>query len=155
MGTGGRMPVSGRRMVSWACVLGVALFCLGLRSAPAFAAEGPPYEFSAELSLTGGCGTSSADEVPDPGCPGKKPPKPFTSPRAIGIDSFGDEYVASYGAEEGRQGRIDVFGPEGVFITEVKDEFGPRNAPRASESTQTPVFIQTGDCAAQEHSNSS
>jgi hypothetical protein len=91
------------------------------------AAEEPPYEFSAELSLTGGCTTSKLDPIADPGCPEKKPPKPFTSPRAIAIDSFGDEYVVSYGAEEGKQGRIDIFSPKGVFIAEVKDEFGPKN----------------------------
>jgi hypothetical protein len=106
------------------------LFCLlfALSTASqALAAEEPPYEFSAELSLTGGCGTSKADPTPDPGCPEKKPPKSFTSPRAIAIDAFGNEYVASYGAEEGKQGRIDVFSPKGVFITEIKDEFGPKS----------------------------
>jgi hypothetical protein len=114
----------GRRL---ACLwLFCLLFALSTAS-QALAAEEPPYEFSAELSLTGGCTTSPVDPIPDPGCPEKKPPKPFTSPRAIAIDSFGDEYVASYGAEEGKQGRIDVFGPEGVFITEIKDEFGPKS----------------------------
>ncbi|HEX5526691.1 MAG TPA: hypothetical protein VFX44_05775 [Solirubrobacterales bacterium] len=92
----------------------------------AMAAEEPPYEFSAQLSLTGSCGTSKADPVPDPGCPEKKPPKPFAKPQGIAIDSFGDEYVASYGSEEGKQGRVDFFSSEGVFIGEVKDEFGPK-----------------------------
>src|SRR6478752_7179888 len=93
------------------------LLCLGVAwvvfssvgTSAALAAEVPPYEFDAELSLTGSCGkisVSDPDQVPDPGCPEKKPPKPFTKPTAIAIDSFGDEYVASYGAEEGKQGRI-------------------------------------------------
>ncbi|HEX5525561.1 MAG TPA: hypothetical protein VFX44_00010 [Solirubrobacterales bacterium] len=108
--------------------LGFLYLTLGLLTpSQTMAAERPPYEFSAQLSLTGGCGTSNADPVPDPGCPEKKPPKPFGHPEGIAIDSFGDEYVASYGAEEGKQGRIDVFSPEGVFITEVKDELGPKN----------------------------
>ena len=108
--------------------LGILCLFFGLvRISPAVAAEQPPYEFDATLSLTGGCGTSKADPIPDPGCPEKKPPKGFIKPTAIAIDSSGDEYVASYGAEEGKQGRIDVFSPEGVFITEVEDEFGPRS----------------------------
>ena len=109
----------------WAVALCTALFLIGLINAStAFAAS--PYEFDPNLSLTGGCGVSKADEVPDPGCPEKKPPKTFTSPRGIAIDSFGNEYVASLGAEEGKQGRIDVFSPKGVFITEIPDPHGPR-----------------------------
>jgi hypothetical protein len=106
------------------------LLCLALGllvASQALAAEQPPYEFDPALSLTGGCGKTKADEIPDPGCPEKKPPKAFAKPSAIAIDSFGDEYVASYGAEEGKQGRIDVFSPEGVYITEIRDELGPKN----------------------------
>ena len=111
------------------------LLCLGflcllfglLGATQALAAEESPYEFDPELSLTGGCTTSKADEVPDPGCPEKKPPKPFVKPTAIAIDPFGNEYVTNYGKEEGKDGRIDVFSPEGVFITEIKDEFGPKS----------------------------
>ena len=117
-------------------LLCLGFFCLlfGLLAATqALAAEEPPYEFDPKLSLTGGCGTSKADEIPDPGCPESKPPKPFTKPTAIAIDPFGNEYVASYGKEEGKDGRIDVFNPEGVFITEVKDEFGPKGLAVDSE----------------------
>jgi hypothetical protein len=101
------------------------LLSFGLGASSAAAAEPP--EFDSTLSLTGGCGTSPADPVADPGCPEKKPPKPFTKAQGIAIDSFGDEYVASYGAEEGKQGRIDAFSPEGIYITEVKDELGPKD----------------------------
>jgi hypothetical protein len=108
--------------------LGLLYLMVGLVTASqAMAAEEAPYEFSAQLSLTGGCGTSKADPIPDPGCPEKKPSSPFTKPQGIAIDSFGDEYVASYGKEEGKDGRIDIFSPEGVFIGEVKDELGPKN----------------------------
>ena len=119
-----------REMRGYAALLcmGFLCACLGLANASlAVAAEQPPYEFDAELSLTGSCSTSTADPVPDPGCPEKKPPKAFTKLTAIAVDSFGDEYVASWGAEEGKQGRVDVFSPEGVFIAEVKDELGPKN----------------------------
>jgi hypothetical protein len=110
-------------------VVRVGLLCglLCLFAASAAEAAGISYQFDATLSLTGGCGTSKADPIPDPGCPDKKPPKGFTTPTAIAIDSAGDEYVASFGAQEGLQGRIDVFSAAGVFITEVKDEFGPRS----------------------------
>jgi hypothetical protein len=128
------------------------LLCLGLlclltglllAASSAAAAEVHPYEFSAQLSLTGGCGISKADPIPDPGCPEKHPPEiwscnpkctgNFTKPQGIAIDSFGDEYVASFGGKEGQEGRIDVFSPEGVYITEVKDEFGPKNVAIDSE----------------------
>ncbi len=110
----------------WLLCVGL-LWLLGSLPAVSQAAERPPYEFDAALSLTGSCSTSKADPVPDPGCLEKKPPKPFTHPQGIAIDSFGDEYVASYGGEEGKQGRIDVFSPKGVFITEVSDGFGPKS----------------------------
>jgi hypothetical protein len=102
----------------------------GAVAAPAFAAE-PPYEFDALRSLTGGCTTSVIDPVPDPGCPGPQhPPKSFSKPTSIAVDSKGVEYVASYGATgspEGSEGRIDVFAPDGKFITEVSDPFGPKS----------------------------
>ena len=106
----------------------VAISCLLLgfgMVSQAQAAENRPYEFDATLSLTGGCKTSTSDPIPDPGCPEKHPPLPFTSPEAIAIDSFGDEYVAVYG-KNGTDGRIDVFDSKGVYITELKDEFGPK-----------------------------
>jgi hypothetical protein len=75
--------------------------------------------FDPTLSLTGSCGTDKYDEVTDPWCPG--PPGPsaaFDNPN-IAIDSFGDMYVSSH--EEGGtyEGRVDVFSPDGQFITEL------------------------------------
>jgi len=84
------------------------------------------YVFEPVLSLTGGCKTSALDEVPDPGLcpipPGTVYPEPgadhpsgsFKSP-AIAIDEYGDIYVANVAEKEGR---IDVFSPKGIFITE-------------------------------------
>ena len=124
---GKRDQLEGKQLCLGAWVLCLALFVFGVPAA--FAAEAP-YEFDAKLSLTGGCGTSKADEVPDPGCPEKKPPKPFSKALSIAIDPLGFEYVASYGASgspEGSLGRIDIFSPEGVFVTELPDEFGPKS----------------------------
>jgi hypothetical protein len=94
-------------------------------AAPASAAV--TYKLDPTLSLRGDCTTSSTDPVADPGCP--NPPRPsarFEEPRSIAVDSFGDEYVASF-AGSGAQGRIDVFDDEGFFITEMADPIGPKS----------------------------
>ena len=87
------------------------------------------HAFDPQLSLTGNCATSIVDPAPDPGCPeGAHPPLgPFATPTSVTTDSYGDIYVSSYG-KDGAEGRIDIFNPEGTFITEVADEKGPRNA---------------------------
>jgi hypothetical protein len=96
---------------------------------PASATAAAGLAFDPVLSLTGNCSVSSLDTVPDPGCPGgTHPPNEFTAPTSVTTDPSGDIFVASYGTAEanGAQGRIDVFAPDGTFITEVTDEFGPR-----------------------------
>ncbi|MGN6254284.1 MAG: hypothetical protein ACTHO8_04800 [Solirubrobacterales bacterium] len=122
------------RRLSGLCLCFLCLL-FGLSTAShAFAAEEvPPYEFDAELSLKGDCTTSKADPIPDPGCPEKKPPQPFSKPMAIAIDSFGDEYVASFGTGEGADGRIDVFSPKGVFISEIAPSLAPKSLAVDSE----------------------
>jgi hypothetical protein len=80
------------------------------------------------LSLTGNCEIEPVDLVPDPGCPGGSHPPAgrFSTPAGIAVDSYGDIYVASAGSEKsGETGHIDVFSPEGKFITEVVDTNGP------------------------------
>jgi hypothetical protein len=112
----------------------------------AFAGVAAPVAMAAEgdrvldpvVSLTGDCSTSSLDEVPDPWCP--KPPggvagvdypiAAFADPRAVDIDFYGNIYVASFGAaDDGSEGRIDIFSAEGDFIGELELEppfdFGP------------------------------
>ncbi len=120
------------------CLLcGKVLCLLALLPTTALAAQ-PPYEFDATLSLIGGCVTpkkTDPDQVPDPGCPEKKPSKLFHMPSAIAFDSFGDEYVTNFGAEEGKQGVVDIFSPKGVFIAEVQDELGPKSVAIDSEGT--------------------
>ena len=105
-------------------VLCVIWGALGVSSA--FGAE--THQFDPTLSLTGGCATSLTDPVWDPGCPeGEHPSASFVTPRAVTTDSYGNIYVASYGnvSAGGAQGRIDIFDPEGFFITEVPDSAGP------------------------------
>ncbi len=113
----------------------LGLLALLLSVAPSAGAAEEPYLFNATLSLSGGCAISSVDPVPDPGTcpmpPGQPgidhPSKPFKLTRGNAVDSYGDRYIASYG-QEGQidtEGRIDVFGPDGRFITEIEDPNGP------------------------------
>jgi hypothetical protein len=93
----------------------------------AAAAELPPPDFEPVLSLRGDCLAETVDPVPDPSCAGEPlayPPPPggpsarFNESRAIAIDPYGNEYVASW-ANAQPSGRIDVFDDEGKFITEL------------------------------------
>jgi hypothetical protein len=92
------------------------------------------YVFSPQLSLTGDCSETELDPVPDPGvCPippgttfsgspgADHPSAAFLHP-TVAVDEHGDIYVASIANE---QGRIDVFSPKGLFITEIADTAGP------------------------------
>jgi hypothetical protein len=92
------------------------------------------HAFDPELSLTGDCSVSELDPISDPGpCPGvtsiDHPDEPFTLPAAVATDAYGNIYVASMGSAvaEGEQGRIDIFTPSGLFISELKDHSGPRS----------------------------
>jgi len=112
--------------------LGVA-FCL-LMPASAFAAAS--YVFEPTLSLTGNCVESKLDPVPDPGtcpippgtvflgAPGADHPSTRLEAPSVAIDSFGDIYVASM---MGEKGRVDVFDPDGFFVTEFADPAGPQS----------------------------
>jgi hypothetical protein len=93
-------------------------------------AEAPSHVFDATRSLTGGCTVSTADPVPDAGCPGgAHPAKAFSNPDAVATDSYGNIYVASFGKESagGTEGRIDVFDSEGFYISNssIADPDGP------------------------------
>jgi hypothetical protein len=103
----------------------VVAFCL-IAVPSAFAAAS--YVFEPTLSLTGNCSVSPLDEVPDPGpCPGTPevdhPSAGFKSP-SVTTDSYGDIYVVSMIEKEAR---IDIFDPEGFFISEFKDPAGPQS----------------------------
>jgi hypothetical protein len=108
----------------------MATALLGL-AAGATGASGatPTHVFDATLSLTGGCTTSPIDPVADPGCPDPAlhPPKSFTTPTGVAVDLYGNIYVANCdpAVGDGSEGRIDIFRPDGSFITELLDPFGP------------------------------
>ncbi len=108
--------------------LALALLVILSSTTPAHAAELPAYELDPTLSLRGECKVEAFDPIPDPSCVGEPPAYPappagpaerFNYPRAIAVDSFGDEYVASYAESDDAKGRVDVFDDEGFFITEV------------------------------------
>ncbi|HEU4738269.1 MAG TPA: hypothetical protein VFS54_04200, partial [Solirubrobacterales bacterium] len=101
-----------------------ACVCLGVVPVQALG----DYEFDPVLSLTGNCSTAAPDPVPDPSCVGVPPAYPpapdrpsgrFDEARAIAVDTYGNEYVASYAGGDDAEGRIDVFDDEGRFVTEV------------------------------------
>jgi hypothetical protein len=117
----------GRSVYRRGLALALGLICFGATASSAAAVEFP-YLFEPELSLIGKCGTSPADPVEDPGCPGGTHPPSggFEEPRSIAIDAYGNEYVASF-ASTGAKGRIDVFDDEGFFITEILEPNGPKS----------------------------
>lgn len=115
--------IDGPRLLAALCVL-VGL----LAFAPAAQAE---RVFDPSLSLIGGCKAETLDPVEDPGCPtttppsSAHPPSVFAKPTAVATDLHGDIFVASLGNNpNGSEGRVDIFGPTGVFITEVKPNLG-------------------------------
>jgi hypothetical protein len=109
-------------------VLCATLVALAAFAAPAFASE--QHTFDPLLSLTGKCTVSPLDEVPDSGpCPGEPgvdhPPKPFSYTCGTATDRHGDIYVSSPSIETPTKGRIDVFNPQGEYLTEIKDPNRP------------------------------
>ena len=103
----------------------LALLCWGIFPTAALAAD--LHAFDPTLSLTGDCSESTLDPIPDPGCPGgSHPANPFSNPRAITTDSYGNIYVSSPTQEgESAKARIDIFDSSGHFITEIPDKFAP------------------------------
>src|SRR6478752_2154799 len=125
------MPAPAKRLRRRAAIpILLAAILLSLTAA-ASAQAAASYVFEPTLSLTGNCATSGKDPVSDPGlCPippgvpgVDHPSAKFESPN-VATDSYGDIYVASMREEKGR---IDVFGPEGKFITEFADSGGPQS----------------------------
>jgi hypothetical protein len=110
--------------------IGILSFAITLLTGASTAYAASTYTLDPVLSLTGSCTTTERDPVKDPGCPGgEHPPKAFKSPRGVTTDFYGDIYVVSFGneSESGKGGRIDVFDPEGFFITELLEPAGPKD----------------------------
>jgi hypothetical protein len=116
--------------------MGVAcLICtLAVFAAPRAIAAESERSLDPVLSLIGGCSGKAEplDPVEDPGCPTTTPPasahpaEQFAAPTAVATDSYGNIYVSNFGKDsEGTEGRIDIFGPDGVFISELRTT-GPR-----------------------------
>jgi hypothetical protein len=137
---GGSVRGSRTRLRGLVLTLSIAMLSTVMGATGAIAAE--THVFDPTLSLTGGCGVSTLDPVPDPAeppCPSPEPQCPttpvgahppsgcFSSPAGIATDAYGNIYVASAGPEAslGAQGRIDIFDSSGYFITEVLDDSGP------------------------------
>jgi hypothetical protein len=105
----------------------VILLAFAAFVAPAAMAAGAERVLDPRLSLIGGCSGEAEvlDPVEDPGCPTTPPPSghplaKFANPRAITTDDHGDIFVASKGKkEDGTEGRIDIFSPEGAFLSEI------------------------------------
>src|SRR5690349_6787409 len=101
-----------------AAIAGALLFALVASAAGA--AEGERL-LEPRLSLIGGCNAEEIDIIEDPGCPNEIPPSTFSRPQATVTDEYGNIYVAVFGkAENGSEGRIDVFCADGTFRSELK-----------------------------------
>lgn len=118
-----------RRPLLVMCVLA----CPWLTTAPAGAVEAQTHLFDATLSLVGSCETFPSDPTPDPGCPAEPQPPAgrFNVPFDVATDQHGDIYIVSRpllvenkGAESG--GVIDIFNPNGEFLTELPDNHLPQ-----------------------------
>lgn len=110
--------------------LASTLLCAALLTLTVSAAHASAdYVFNAGLSLTGDCSESTLDPVPDPGCPGGvHPPRPLKTVKGVAIDAHGDRYLSSRGGkEDGSEGRIDIFGPQGEFLDELPEPDFPES----------------------------
>jgi hypothetical protein len=107
------------------CFLAVAAVFMTLLAGavPSAMAEEGKRVLDPQLSLIGGCKAEELDPIEDPGCPGTAGHPPagfFAYPNGVAVDLYGDIYVASKGKQEdGSEGRIDIFGPQGNFISEI------------------------------------
>lgn len=144
------MAGQGMRMQRGKAALVLSCVAFGFAAAiamPQAAVGAESHAFNPKLSLTGDCGTSGLDPIPDPGlCPMPPgvpgvdhPPAAFKLPKSIATDSYGNIFVASYGSEEGgvekTGGRIDIFTSNGFYITEIPDDNGPKSLAVDSKGT--------------------
>jgi hypothetical protein len=115
-------------LAALACTFALAMAMLA--PAPAQAAE--EHLFDPVLSLEGDC--KGEDGARDPGCIGEPPeypagsaPKAFSQPCGLATDPHGDAYLSTPSEANVAEGRIDVFGPQGGFVTEIPNTLEPCN----------------------------
>jgi hypothetical protein len=111
------------------CAVGLVVLAVAVLTASAAVAAESERVLDPELSLIGGCTVEALDPVADPGCPYPAypggPSAAFADPRAVATDDYGNIFVSSFGKKlDGTQGRIDIFAPDGSFISELKTK-GP------------------------------
>lgn len=113
----------GHRPRPLAAIVGLVFVAAALSAATASASASVTHVFDAQLSLTGGTNVSKPqlDSVPDPG-PVHPPAGEFGEVCGLAVDSVGDTYVATLGEFDGR---IDIFDPDGHFLTEIANQKNP------------------------------
>jgi hypothetical protein len=113
-------------LVPWRSLQLVVVVAAAVAATAGTTASAQAVDFDPVLSLTGNCSTSTLDPIEDPDCPDPPHPGAFAQPTKVATDSYGNMYVASHGAaEDGSEGRIDIFDSEGFFITQIADPAGP------------------------------
>ncbi len=120
--------IGNKHRASRGLLLAVSALALAGLTAPVAMGAEAERELDPVLSLIGGCSekVETLDPIEDPGCPttlpaGPHPPEKFAAPKAVTTDRYGDIYVSNFGkSETGNQGRIDIFDPDGGFISELK-----------------------------------
>jgi hypothetical protein len=119
---GARQPARAARLPVPVVAM-LTVLALAATASPAYAVD--EHAFDPVLSLTGDTSVSAQDQVPDPGAvhPGR-----FKDPCGIATDRHGYVYVASAApnaTQTGHEGRIDIFDPQGSYVTHFKDEHEP------------------------------
>lgn len=123
-----RRPSRSVTAVSVLCLAVIAFLGTSVRSVALGADD---HVLDPGLSLVGGTTVSTLDPVPDPGS--AHPSKPFNNPCGVATDAYGNLYVANGALKSQHKveekivfdGLIDVFAPNGEFITEVADQRAP------------------------------
>ncbi len=112
---------------SWGAVIsvtGVLLVSLASLAAAPRSQAASTHVFDPVLSLEGAC--VGRDGVLDPGCPylpaAEGGPTPFKNPCGVAVDRHGYIYVANAAPVGNSPTWIDIFGPDGKFLTKIENQ---------------------------------